>query len=108
MRDADRIAHGKPPRTKPNLPSAPPSIFSNHSEVMKKLAWFSKLWECYDALEAAQLQFASTQELMLKALTLPSNESDLFMRYQTTLERRVSGAIGELLELQKLKRYIEK
>lgn len=38
---------------------------------------------------------------MLKSVTLPSNESDLLMRYQTTLERRLSSAIGELLALQR-------
>jgi hypothetical protein len=30
----------------------------------------------------------------------PQAESDLFMRYQTALDRRLSTAIGELLHLQ--------
>jgi len=46
-------------------------------------------------------QFMQTKSLMLKSVTLPSNESDLLMRYQTTLERRLSSAIGELLALQR-------
>jgi hypothetical protein len=44
--------------------------------------------------------FKKTKELMAKAVTLPQSESDLLMRYQTTLERRFSTAIGELLHLQ--------
>ena len=35
---------------------------------------------------------------------MPAAEWDLLMRYQTTLERRLSQAIGELLELQRAKK----
>ena len=41
---------------------------------------------------------------MLRALSLPVAESDLLMRYQTTLQRRLSHAIGELLALQRAKK----
>lgn len=47
------------------------------------------------------MQFMETRNLMLKAVTLPASEAELFLRYQTTLERRLSSAIGELLELQR-------
>lgn len=46
-------------------------------------------------------QFLETRSLVLKAATLPTHEAELFLRYQTTLERRLSSAIGELLELQR-------
>ena len=46
-------------------------------------------------------QFLETRSLVLKAVTLPAHEAELFLRYQTTLERRLSSAIGELLELQR-------
>jgi hypothetical protein len=47
------------------------------------------------------MQFMETRNLMLKAVTLPASEAELFLRYQTTLERRLSSVIGELLELQR-------
>ena len=48
-------------------------------------------------------QYAHTKDLLKRAAQLPAAESDLLMRYQTTLERRLSSAIGELLELQRRK-----
>jgi len=38
---------------------------------------------------------------MLRSIDLNAQESERMMRYQTTLEKRLSTAIGELLELQK-------
>ncbi len=95
---------------KQNIKSSEPtrvsSIFDRREALMERLELFIKLWEYYQALDGATKQFELTSELMLKAISLPAQESDLFMRYQTTLERRLSGAIGELLELQKLKTYL--
>lgn len=45
-------------------------------------------------------QYQSIKELMVQGVVLPQKESDLLMRYQTTLDRRLSTAIGELLHLQ--------
>lgn len=45
-------------------------------------------------------QFTRMQDLMLRSMTLSGEESDRFLRYQTTWERRLSSAIGELLALQ--------
>jgi hypothetical protein len=39
---------------------------------------------------------------MLRSIDLNAQESERMMRYQTTLEKRLSTAIGELLELQKM------
>ena len=44
--------------------------------------------------------FIRMQELMLNSVTLDGEESDRLLRYQTTWERRLSSAIGELLALQ--------
>lgn len=45
-------------------------------------------------------EFDRMQELMLRSVTLGGEESDRLLRYQTTWERRLSSAIGELLALQ--------
>ena len=39
---------------------------------------------------------------MLRSIDLNAQESERMMRYQTSLEKRLSTAIGELLELQKM------
>jgi hypothetical protein len=44
--------------------------------------------------------FVRMQELMLRSVTLNAEESDRLLRYQTTWERRLSSAIGELLALR--------
>jgi hypothetical protein len=45
-------------------------------------------------------EFQQRQDLMLRSVTLGGEESDRLLRYQTTWERRLSSAIGELLALQ--------
>jgi hypothetical protein len=52
-----------------------------------------------NAYELAQ-KFLRMQDLMLRSVTLSGEESDRLLRYQTTWERRLSSAIGELLALQ--------
>jgi hypothetical protein len=44
--------------------------------------------------------FIRMRELMLSSVALSGEESDRLLRYQTTWERRLSSAIGELLALQ--------
>ena len=44
--------------------------------------------------------FDRMQDLLLRSVTLGGEESDRLLRYQTTWERRLSSAIGELLALQ--------
>ena len=44
--------------------------------------------------------FIRMRELMLSSVTLSGEEYDRLLRYQTTWERRLSSAIGELLALQ--------
>ena len=45
-------------------------------------------------------EFDRMQDLLVRSVTLDGEESDRLMRYQTTWERRLSSAIGELLALQ--------
>ena len=56
------------------------------------------------ALRDAKLlieRYNTAKSLLMQSAMLPQAEADLLMRYQTTLERRRSNSIGELLELQK-------
>lgn len=55
------------------------------------------LKDAYDLIE----RFNATKSLLAQSTLLPQGEADLLMRYQTTLERRLSSSVGELLELQK-------
>jgi len=69
--------------------------------VLERCQVFAKLYQYYEQAQSACKQFLQTKSLLLQSTTLPANESDLLMRYQTTLERRLSSAIGELLALQR-------
>ena len=70
-------------------------------DILEQCKVFEDLYRYNQEAQRAFEQFLQTKSLMLKSVTLPSNESDLLMRYQTTLERRLSSAIGELLALQR-------
>lgn len=62
---------------------------------------FENLFKHMQTAEKVATQFFELKALMVRSITLPASELGLLMRYQTTLERRLSSAIGELLELQK-------
>jgi hypothetical protein len=65
---------------------------------------FTALLTAYHEAENVVIKYLEIKDLMTKAISLPASESDLLMRYQTTLERRLSQAIGELLALQRASR----
>lgn len=71
------------------------------ASLMNKCQVLVRLY--FDSQEAKRIfaHYQETQSMLMKAVTLPSSESELFMRYQTNLERRLSLAIGELLELRR-------
>jgi len=96
-----RPRHGLKPRQKEleNLrkETEPPSP----ETIGKQLGTFIVLQKDYVAAQKLFTQYQEVQALVLRSISLPVAESDLLMRYQTTLERRLSSAIGELLELQK-------
>jgi hypothetical protein len=64
------------------------------------LTRFTQLWADFNAAKKLVERFHETQALMVKAITPSPEESDRLMRYQTSIERRLSSAIGELLALQ--------
>jgi hypothetical protein len=96
-----RPRHGLKPRPKEleNLrkETEPPSP----ETIGKQLGTFIVLQKDFIAAQKLVIQYQEVQALVLRSISLPVAESDLLMRYQTTLERRLSSAIGELLELQK-------
>lgn len=71
------------------------------SRIIKQCQVLVSLYFYCQEAKRIYMQYVETRNLMLKAVTLPASEAELFLRYQTTLERRLSSAIGELLELQR-------
>ena len=99
-----RIARGQKPREKePQIQSAK-SVMPEEATLHSQLRQFTSLLQTYREAEQAVYKYHEIKELMTKAISLPAAESDLLMRYQTTLERRLSSAIGELLALQRANR----
>lgn len=87
-------------RRKPKEPSKPLDTSMKRAQFEKYTQVFLNLRNVLGTCKQVHDHFVKTKELMAKAVTLPQSESDLLMRYQTTLERRLSTAIGELLLLQ--------
>ena len=54
-------------------------------------------------LPAVMDSFEDMKAWLLRSTDLPADEAERMMKYQTSLERRLSSAIGELLELRKLR-----
>jgi len=71
-----------------------------HDSVCSDLGCFSHLWQDFVAAKELTQRFHETKVLMVKAITPSVEEADRLMRYQTSIERRLSSAIGELLALQ--------
>jgi hypothetical protein len=96
-----RIARGEKPRkTESNSPNSKPN-FPDQATLRMQLKSFSALLQGYQEAQQVVSKYHEIKLLMTKAISLPASESDLMMRYQTSLERRLSSAIGELLALQK-------
>jgi hypothetical protein len=93
-------------RKESGIPSKPPKkieieSFPNMKTMMSYLNNYRQLKQ--DALIAVEAleEIKQRKELDLQAVSLPFEEAERLMRYQTTLERRLSSAIGELIALQK-------
>jgi hypothetical protein len=97
-REAER--HAKyPPKPKPEITkSSEPVIDQVKLELQLRL--FSELLKYRKQSYEVYRQYQSLKELMIGGVALPQQESDLMMRYQTALDRRLSTAIGEMLHLQ--------
>lgn len=96
-----RIARGQKPKKVEPTPKLDPDIIADMEVVKGHLKQFLDLHKSYQKAKGLMSEFQEIKGLMLRAISLPVAESDLLMRYQTTLERRLSSAIGELLALQR-------
>jgi hypothetical protein len=99
-----RIARGERPRKIESTPTVDPDAIADMEVILQQLKQFLDLHKSYQKVQGIAVQYQEIKDLMLRALSLPVAESDLLMRYQTTLERRLSSAIGELLALQRAKK----
>ena len=99
-----RIARGQKPKIVESPPKVDPDAITDMGAIKKYLGEFLDLYQSYQKTQEIVSQYQEIKDLMLRALSLPVAESDLLMRYQTTLERRLSLAIGELLALQRAKK----
>jgi hypothetical protein len=77
--------------------------FPTHATWIGELGNFVTIFSHQERAQAVFERYEHTKALLKRSAQLPASESDLLMRYQTTLERRLSSAIGELLELQRRK-----
>jgi hypothetical protein len=73
------------------------SDFSKINEALNAIVQLNSV--VISAHEVAK-NFSQMQELMLRSVTLRGEESGRLLRYHTTWERRLSSAVGELLDLQ--------
>jgi hypothetical protein len=96
-----RIARGQKPRKEEPEPKVDPDSITDLLAITLQLKQFLDLHKSHQKAQKLVVQYHEVKDLMLRALSLPAAESDLLMRYQTTLERRLSSAIGELLALQR-------
>jgi len=78
-----------------------PNPIPSSAILLKNLQVFLELSRHYEQALDGQKQYEKIKALMLQSATLPPSEADVLMRYQTTLERRLSAAMGELLALEK-------
>ena len=99
-----RIARGEKPRKIEPTPQVDPDAITDMAIIKQQLKQFLDLHKSYQKAQGIAVQYQEIKDLMLRAISLPAAESDLLMRYQTTLERRLSSAIGELLALQRAKK----
>jgi hypothetical protein len=74
--------------------------YLDDKKINEALSAITKLNSVVVRAHEVAKEFQQRQDLMLRSVTLDGEESDRLLRYQTTWERRLSSAIGELLALQ--------
>jgi hypothetical protein len=91
---AERLArHG-------SLPPPVQKKFASHTTIMNRLQCFNSLLiELCFALKWKEA-YDQKKAFMIASVALPVERSDLLMRYQTTIDRRLSGLIAEYLLVQ--------
>jgi hypothetical protein len=97
-REAERLKR-HPPKLHQEI-IAPIDPIIDQEQLTSQLKLFAELLKYRNTSRVVYQQYLSIQDLMIQGVTLPQRESDLMMRYQTALDRRLSTAMGELLHLQ--------
>lgn len=97
-RDAEKLRR-RSTKPAPEL-VVPEEPLIDQATLSRQLQAFTEILESRNASRDVYEQYMSIKELMIRGVTLPQKESDLLMRYQTALDRRLSTAMGELLHLQ--------
>jgi hypothetical protein len=78
-----------------------PGVAGYHNAVEPDLQQITELASVLGEVPMVVQSFQEMKSWMMRAADLQSEETDRMMKYQTMLERRLSSAIGELLELRK-------
>lgn len=87
--------------TRKKLRVKSPGLAGYHQAVDSDLQEIMGLASLLKKVPVVVQSFQEMKSWMLRAADLQSDETDRMMKYQTMLERRLSSAIGELLELRK-------
>ena len=77
--------------------------FPDQPKLKLAFASFRTILHAYQSSHQAIGEVQSSLALHKRTLTLPVEEADLLMRYQTSWERRLSTLIGEFMQLQRLR-----
>lgn len=87
--------------TRKTLRTKMPGVAGYHQAVEPDLREITSLASAMERVPTVLQSFQEMKGWMLRAADLHSEETERMMKYQTMLERRLSSAIGELLELRK-------
>ncbi len=90
--------------TPSNASAAPPSAIQYDALIRQYLRPIAYLAEDTARVPVVIQSYEQTREWMLRSADLTLEDADRMMKYQSMLERRLSTAIGELIELQKHRR----
>jgi hypothetical protein len=77
-------------------------LMPDAKEVSRAIDEFKILARAYIKAQLSVDEALELYKLGTQSVTLAAEEADRFLRYQTTLERRLSTAIGELLQMRKI------
>ena len=89
--------YGEPQNDEP-LPRG--NKYPDINKINEALAGIAELNSVVVSAHEIANNFLRMQELMLRSVNLSGEDSDRLLRFQTTWERRLSSALGELLVLQ--------
>lgn len=74
--------------------------FATHATFMKMLEVFNELYLALSLALNAKKSFDQKKDFMIASVALSVERSDLLMRYQTTIDRRLSALIGEYVIIE--------